>query len=72
MGVWIETSSLTVDTSHPEVTPYVGVWIETYSIPILMIKLIRVTPYVGVWIETLIESTITIRPNGHTLRGCVD
>ena len=38
-------------TPESNVTPYVGVWIETlqYSNPS---KAIIVTPYVGVWIET--------------------
>ena len=33
------------------VTPYVGVWIETYDKPVFERGNI-VTPYVGVWIET--------------------
>ena len=33
------------------VTPYVGVWIETYD-NIRLPPVILVTPYVGVWIET--------------------
>ena len=33
------------------VTPYVGVWIETYSL-CRTSHVIKVTPYVGVWIET--------------------
>ena len=33
------------------VTPYVGVWIET-SYDSANVKLRKVTPYVGVWIET--------------------
>ena len=33
------------------VTPYVGVWIETFAIS-LFIYCNKVTPYVGVWIET--------------------
>ena len=34
------------------VTPYVGVWIETFPL-IISVLLLEVTPYVGVWIETL-------------------
>jgi len=34
-----------------EVTPYVGVWIETYEVDPITIGQF-VTPYVGVWIET--------------------
>ena len=33
------------------VTPYVGVWIETFSIASSCFA-VSVTPYVGVWIET--------------------
>ena len=33
------------------VTPFVGVWIETYGMICLM-KICKVTPFVGVWIET--------------------
>ena len=53
MGVWIEiSSSSSLLLEDPEVTPFVGVWIE-------MIKIIGlpssniVTPFVGVWIEIL-------------------
>ena len=34
-----------------EVTPYVGVWIETTN-GVEVMELLSVTPYVGVWIET--------------------
>mgnify|MGYP000226141870 FL=1 len=34
------------------VTPYVGVWIETYNVDYWDGKS-QVTPYVGVWIETM-------------------
>ena len=33
------------------VTPYVGVWIETY-VRVKQYQADAVTPYVGVWIET--------------------
>ena len=36
---------------HQQVTPFVGVWIETSLIIIFLLK-VRVTPFVGVWIET--------------------
>ena len=40
------------EADHPVgVTPYVGVWIETFAIS-LFIYCNKVTPYVGVWIET--------------------
>ena len=34
-----------------KVTPYAGVWIETYIIMYLFVQQL-VTPYAGVWIET--------------------
>ena len=34
-----------------QVTPFVGVWIETQSSPAMQRRL-EVTPFVGVWIET--------------------
>ena len=37
-----------------QVTPYVGVWIETKS-TLSMTYYQKVTPYVGVWIETAIH-----------------
>ena len=36
---------------HARVTPFVGVWIETNSLPQLS-HFTKVTPFVGVWIET--------------------
>ena len=36
---------------YNHVTPYVGVWIETFYLKYLT-SLFSVTPYVGVWIET--------------------
>ena len=55
----------------PNVTPYVGVWIET-DLKLSSSKLFIVTPYVGVWIETYFAKTLEIIYPGHTLRGCVD
>ena len=44
-------SRLTMNWNHKEVTPYVGVWIETQrTVSCGYPK--KVTPYVGVWIET--------------------
>ena len=37
-----------------DVTPYVGVWIETCEGSALVVRKV-VTPYVGVWIETFIK-----------------
>ena len=38
------------------VTPFVGVWIETYTQSSSAVKQ-EVTPFVGVWIETKIYQT---------------
>ena len=40
---------------HSSVTPYVGVWIETYPQGPRTVRE-TVTPYVGVWIETLAKA----------------
>ena len=37
--------------ANEDVTPHVGVWIETYLFNYLINYLV-VTPHVGVWIET--------------------
>ena len=53
------------------VTPFVGVWIETFTI-FQPCEHTDVTPFVGVWIET---DGVRQRISGslrHTLRGCVD
>ena len=54
----------------PDVTPCVGVWIETANVS-ETILFVKVTPCVGVWIETPLQRTI-FGSQGHTLRGCVD
>ena len=56
--------------SEIEVTPCVGVWIETIMHPRQTGQGI-VTPCVGVWIETYSEHIANVQ-KGHTLRGCVD
>ena len=33
------------------VTPFVGVWIETFGF-VIKVEMMSVTPFVGVWIET--------------------
>ena len=53
-----------------EVTPCVGVWIETYE-TLHFYAVGEVTPCVGVWIETL-RISILVHVLRHTLRGCVD
>ena len=37
--------------TNKEVTPFVGVWIETFAVATVR-KITDVTPFVGVWIET--------------------
>ena len=54
-----------------DVTPFVGVWIETCKDDIEKFKA-EVTPFVGVWIETPSPPTTTKHLSRHTLRGCVD
>ena len=49
--MWIETSILLADRNPSDVTPHVGVWIETLYTAYQLHWLI-VTPHVGVWIET--------------------
>ena len=58
------------DFPIPEVTPFVGVWIETWAATRHWMQE-WVTPFVGVWIETLIGGLFG-KHNSHTLRGCVD
>ena len=38
-----------------QVTPFVGVWIETFCF-LIKHKSAQVTPFVGVWIETIVLS----------------
>ena len=51
MGVWIETTSTSLEQLTNLVTPCVGVWIETNSYRDSVVEP-GVTPCVGVWIET--------------------
>ena len=51
------------------VTPFVGVWIETYS-EISPCFCLRVTPFVGVWIETILFVCIAIRVASHPSWVC--
>ena len=54
-----------------EVTPFVGVWIETlYQQKQAIAE--EVTPFVGVWIETWYAEPQHNPYSSHTLRGCVD
>ena len=54
-----------------QVTPFVGVWIETISKSLAFLWT-TVTPFVGVWIETAEWVVFKQIDASHTLRGCVD
>ena len=67
----LKHNSLSKLYNRLDVTPFVGVWIETGRSGGTE-GMLSVTPFVGVWIETD-ESPIAHRPKlRHTLRGCVD
>ncbi len=53
-----------------EVTPYMGVWIETGTDTAVR-RRATVTPYMGVWIETLMN-VIYGQGLSHPLHGGVD
>ena len=53
------------------VTPFVGVWIETFD-KLNDFEKMEVTPFVGVWIETRKLQFQSLQIGCHTLRGCVD
>ena len=55
----------------PQVTPCMGVWIETEIKHIIMYDF-RVTPCMGVWIETRLDQEAWRQQICHTLYGCVD
>ena len=52
-----------------EVTPFVGVWIETQERKEAASSG-YVTPFVGVWIETLLMKWITQHPRSHPSWVC--
>ena len=52
MGAWIETDNPEGKDYIGLVAPYVGAWIETQDIVIIMACQFVVAPYVGAWIET--------------------
>ena len=56
---------------HRQVTPHVGVWIETID-PRPDPLTLYVTPHVGVWIETLYSGQYPLYFTSHTPCGCVD
>ena len=64
-------TQLTTDIIREEVTPYVGVWIETYTGAGYACNK-YVTPYVGVWIETWNCMELYVTLEGHSLCGSVD
>ena len=72
MGVWIETCIKTHVKTADNVTPFVGVWIETMQIFFFIFIVFSVTPFVGVWIETCLHIDSKAGFYSHTLRGCVD
>ena len=70
MGVWIETITQTANGFVNEVTPCVGVWIETK----MNLHLIGMTTSHPAWVCGLKQDLTHLtrgRPS-HTLRGCVD
>ena len=54
---------------HLDVTPCVGVWIETREM-VIFIRVCIVTPCVGVWIETALSSPKAIRILSHPAWVC--
>ena len=52
-----------------EVTPFVGVWIETDD-ALHLCQLLGVTPFVGVWIETNITASAKLSPVSHPSWVC--
>ena len=58
-------------TTRGDVTPCMGVWIETVVREPHQYEF-YVTPCMGVWIETGIGLLIHLRSGSHTLYGCVD
>ena len=70
MGVWIETINADDQLKKAEVTPCVGVWIETLKTKMFMRRL-RSHP---AWVCGLKQGTVPFdrEIKGHTLRGCVD
>ena len=53
------------------VAPYVGAWIETIALCIIVIASF-VAPYVGAWIETGTPPSPNLMKICHSLRGSVD
>ena len=70
MGVWIETSLQSIILNMMEVTPFVGVWIETVGV--ICRRLFYQSHPSWVCGLKLLLSQIKNILMGHTLRGCVD
>ena len=69
--MWIETSQSLQLKMMANVTPHVGVWIETRYWN-TGIESIGVTPHVGVWIETCLARKSSLGLLCHTSCRCVD
>ena len=54
----LKLALILIDTDDRQVTPFVGVWIETYPLHRADSRAL-VTPFVGVWIETTLPLWIT-------------
>ena len=67
--MWIETYVNIAEKDWKNVTPCVGVWIET-ALVYSRIRIGFVTPCVGVWIETEIVWDQSILPKSHPAWVC--
>ena len=70
MGVWIETRLPRVLLQNPQVTPCMGVWIETLSAKHIAFRILSHP----VWVCGLKQETTGLKYDNyrHTLYGCVD
>ena len=70
MGVWIETATALQKYKEIQVTPFVGVWIETL---LQRIDNMRAESHPS-WVCGLKQNIFLPYAvcRGHTLRGCVD
>ena len=62
---------MSVLSSHREVTPYIGVWIEIVCLRPPSVPS-SVTPYIGVWIEIIMAKVLAKIDKGHSLYRSVD
>ena len=70
MGVWIETLLQSHTILDSEVTPCVGVWIETNGQRYCYYGKNKVTPCVGVWIETAQYAIANLCQESHPAWVC--